>query len=470
MKRTVVALIASLCAFPSVAFSGWFDKKEQVALVPKLSDAQQINDDVYLKATASTANMAGMCNDNFLYALSRNVIGANGKTLVVLTYDAQSLLVVEYDQKNRGCKRDTSLERDLTSYILVSKLNKQHKLNLVYAADEEVKTLENALHFATPFVAAASPAGALVGLPVTQEVSSSFDGALARAVSPHDSQTIGFQLPDNNGRTKLTLYANIGSQPFRLVDLDFTVRRSLLDGKRYKDIMSVSLDGTAEIEKVILEHRSKDGIAFKAGDYDVIKNECRFLRGAYQSRLNTLDMQRLQEAYLLEYHRDMMTAKALQQCFDYEVANPHQELTFQLLADLITPTSEELDTFFLKLLTTGEYEKVLSPNAKINDRDTNLRVASVSDYIGLKGASAAACHTSIGYNQVGFIQSIGNQSYYLTVSVDRLYTKEEAGQGKLPVINNISISTSPDDDYKSIPGVTRCINDWSQSRKVASGW
>lgn len=470
MKRTVAAITVSLCIFPSVAFSGWFDKKEQVTLSSELSDTQQIEDETYVRTTTSTQNLIGMCNDNFLYALSRNVIGANGKTLVVLTYDSLPILKVEYNQKTRGCRKDFLIERDLTSYILFSKAENQHKFNLIYVADEEVKTLENALHFATPLITAASPAGALVGLPITKDIANSLDSALASAASPDDNQTVGFKLPGGQNQTKLTLYATIGSQNYRLMDLFLNTRKSLLDGKNQEAIMNLSLDGPSGVNEAILNYRSKNGIVFKAGDYGIISSECRFLRNSYQGKLNTLDMRRLQEAYILENHRDMITPKVLQQCLGYTVENPQRDLTFKLLADMITPTTPTLDTFFLKLLTTGEHEKVLSPTIKISDRNTNLRIANASDYIGLRDVSSAACHTSLSQNQVGFIQSIGNQPYYLTASVDRLYSKEEAGKGMLPAINNMSISTSLDEDYRSIPGVMRCINDWNQSRKIASDW
>lgn len=470
MKRTVAALTVSLCIFPSVAFSGWFDKKEQVTLLSELSDTQQIEDETYIKTTTSTQNLTGMCNDNFLYALSRNVIGANSKTLVVLTYDSLPLLKVEYNQKTRECRKEFLIEKDLTSYILFSKADKQHKFNLIYVADEEVKSLENALHYATPLIAAASPAGALVGLPITKEIANSLDNALARAASPDDNQTAGFKLPGGQNQTKLTLYATIGSHNYRLMDLFLNTRKSLFDGKNYKEIMNLSLDGPSGIKEAILNQRIKNGIVFKEGNYDIISSECGFLRNSYQGKLNTFDMQRLQEAYILENHRDMTTPKVLQRCLGYAIENPQQELTFKLLADMVTPTTPTLDTFFLKFLTTGEHEKVLSPSIKISDRNTNLRLSSASDYIALKDVSPAACHTSLSHNQVGFIQSIGNQPYYLTASVDRLYSKEEASQGSLPVINNLTINTSLDEDYRSIPGVMRCINDWNQSRKVTSYW
>ncbi|WGO91832.1 hypothetical protein QCD61_19240 [Pseudomonas viciae] len=470
MKRTVAALTVSLCIVPSTAFSGWLDKKEQVVLSPKLSIAQEISKDTYLKTTTSTQSLTGMCNDSFLHALSRNVIGANGKTLVVLTYDSIPLLKVEYNQKTRTCNREFLIESDLTSYILSSKAETQHKFNLIYAADEEVTTLENALYYAKPFITAASPAGALVGLPIAKDITNSLDSALAKAASPHANQTAGFVLPDSQNQTKLTLYATIGSQDFLLMDLYLNTRKSLLDGISHEDIMDLGLDGPLGVKDAILNQRSKNGAAFKAGDYDIISNECGFLRNSYQKKLNTLDMRRLQEAYILENHRDMVTPKVMQQCFGYTIENPQQYLTFKILADMLTPSTPILDTFFLKLLTTGEHEKILSPTIKISDRNTNLRIANVSDYIGLRDISSAACHTSLSQNQVGFIQSIGNQPYYLTASVDRLYSKEEAGQGKLPAINNISISTSLDEDYRSIPGVMRCINDWNQSRRIASSW
>ncbi|WP_152667550.1 hypothetical protein [Pseudomonas ogarae] len=470
MKRTVAALTVSLCIFPSAAFSGWFDKKEQVTLSPKLSDTQQISEDTYFKTITSTKSLNGMCSDSFLHALSRNVIGANSKTLIVLTYDSIPLLKVEYNQKTRNCKRDFIIEGDLTTYILSSKADKQHKFNLIYAADEEVKTLESALRIAKPFITAASPAGALVGLPITSEITSSIDSALANAASPHSNQTAEFRLPDNQNKTQLTLYATIGSQDYLLMDLYLNTRKSLLDGKNQEAIMNLSLDGLSGVNDAILNHRSKNGIAFKAGDYSIISSECSFLRSSYQGKLNTLDMRRLQEAYILENHKDMITPKVLQQCLGYAVDNPQRDLTFKLLADIITPPTPTLDTFFIKLLSTGEHEKILSPTIKISDRDTNLRIANVSDYIGLRDVSFAACHTSLSQNQVGFIQSIGNQPYYLTASVDRLYSKEEAGQGMLPLINNLSISASLDEDYRSIPGVMRCINDWNQSRKIASYW
>lgn len=470
MNRALAALTVGLCVLPSVAFSGWLDKKEQVVLTSKVSVKPSIDDDTYLKSIVITSKVDGLCKDTFIHAFSRNVIGANSKTLAVLTYDSIPILKMEYDEKSKNCRKTYIIEKDLTGYTLTSNTNRQHKFNLVYAYDTEVTTLSNILNFGTPLIAATSPAGILIASPITKQATEYFDKALTTASSTHDDHTADFQLPDQENQTKLTLTATIGLQPFVLMELYLEVKKSLLDAKNHQAVMNTKLDGPLTVQDALVSRRSKEEIIFKSGDYGLVKNECSYLKNSYQSTLNQLDLQRLQEAYLLNNHRGKIGLGTLEQCFGYPIKNPNSQLTFKILADEATPAPQSIDTHFVKLLTSGEHAKILTKNANFNNQDTELEISSIATYIKLKNKSTPLCHSYIGNRQVAFMQMIGSHPYYLTASIDQEYTIQQASKGKLSKINNISISKTPDQDYEGIGEVTQCINNWNQSRKVASGW
>lgn len=175
------------------------------------------------------------------------------------------------------------------------------------------------------------------------------------------------------------------------------------------------------------------------------------------------------EAYLLDQHRRHISKKTLEICLGYAVSDPDRDLTFKLIADELKAPVDIVDTYFVKYLNAAEYRQIAKPEVRINDVDSGLRVSKLSDYVQLRGSSPA-CHTAVAYNRVGFVQFFGDQPYYVTATVDKLYSKDETIRGSKPKLLSMSISRQLDSDYLSIPRVSQCISEWQQGSKGSDRW
>ncbi|MCU0120876.1 hypothetical protein N8H74_21655 [Pseudomonas sp. B2M1-30] len=470
MKKILAILVASFFLLPAVAFSGWFDKHEQLSLTTRLSDTSTIPDDAYLKIIIVGAKPAilEICKDSFAHAFARNVIGNNSNTLIVLTYDSVPILRLQYDEKTRTCTKAYILEKDLSGYTLSTDIARQHKFNIIYAHDAEVNNLSNTLKNGIPLLEMTTSVGPLMSSPITQQAITYFSNAFSNAGTTRSDYTGEFKLPNRENQTKLTLDATIGVQKFVLMELYIEVKKSLFEEKNYQSVMNSKLDNTASIQEILNARRTKEGINFKSGDYSIIKSECSYLKNSFQSKLNSMDLQRLQEAYLLNNHRDKkMGIGSLEQCFGYPIRKPNEQLTFKFLVDEVSSAAPDIDTHFLKFLTTGEHAKILTKDVNFHDQDTDLDISSMAKYLKLK-KSTPLCHSYIGYHQVAFMQIINNKNYFLTASINQEYSKLEASKGKLSKISNLSISRTPDPDYENIGEVAGCISNWSQIHQSVS--
>jgi hypothetical protein len=466
VKILAVSLMAVLMVVSKVSQGAWFSRSEVVQLEPYVSAPQKLDDTMYVKATGASSNVVGFCNDSFLRAISRKVVGVNNKTMLLLTYDNIPILSAKYEQDGRNCTKDYILSRDISGYSLLDGMNKEHKFNLTYAVDEKVTTLQNAVDTFKSVAAATNPIAAVMAKPVTREMAVVIDNAIASASSTVDSQTVTFRLPDDNdaNKSKMELYARIGDSKYYLIDISMLGKKSLFEDKSADRIMYTQLDGTSSIIAGLKDRRVKEGIAYSSGSFATIQNECASLRASYGQRLNSYDGRRLLEAYLLDQHRRHLSKKTLEMCLGYTVNDPDQELTFKLIADELRAPVDVVDTYFVKYLNAAEYKQVATPDIKINDVDTGLRISRFSDYIQLRGSSPA-CHTAIGYNRVGFVQAVGGQHYYVTATVDKLYSKDETVRGAKPRLLSMSISADVDSEYTSIPRVSQCVSEWRQSSK-----
>lgn len=471
MNILKVSLMAAMIVAPEISLGSWFSSSEVVQLEPYVSDPQDLNDTMYVKATGASSNVLGFCNDSFLRAIGRKVVGVNNKTMLLLTYDNIPILSAKYEQNGRNCTKDYILSRDITGYSLLDGMNKEHKFNLVYAVDEKVTTLQNAVDTFKSVAAAASPIAAVMAKPVTREMAAVIDNAIASASSTVDNQTVVFRLPDDNdaNKSKMTLSAKIGEIKYYLVDINMQGKKSLFEDKSADRIMYTQLDGASSIIAGLKDRRSKEGVVYSTGSFSTIQNECASLRNSYGQKLNSYDGRRLLEAYLLDQHRRHISKKTLEMCLGYAVNDPDKELTFKLIADELKAPVDVVDTYFVKYLNAAEYRQLAKPEVKVNDIDTGLRVSKLSDYVQLRGSSPA-CHTAIAYNRVGFVQFVGGQPYYLTVTVDKLYSKDETIRGSKPKLLGMSISTDLDSDYTSIPRVSQCVSEWRQGSKGGDRW
>lgn len=470
MKLSTTAMIVALTACPTISFAGWFSRSETVQLIPNLSIPQQLNDSMYVRATGTSPNLLGFCNDSFLNAIGRKVIGASNQTMLLLTYDGAPLLTAKYEQDGRNCKKEYILSSNLTGYLLLEKLNKEHKLILSYATNEKVISLQNAVDTFKYLSASTNVAAAIIAKPAAKELTSIIDNAIASSASTTDNQTITFLLPDNDGKSKISLSAQIGSERFYLGDIYLTKKNSLLEDKNADRIMNLQLDSNTTVISQLKERRTKEGINYTAGNFSTIQNECASLKLNYSEKLNSYDVQRLLEAYLLEQHRRFLSPRTLELCLGHSLRDPQRELTFKAIADELAPPTETVDTYFVKYLNPAEYDTLAPPNIKVNDIDTNLRVKTIADYVSLQNVTPPNCHTAVSSNRVGFVQTIGSQPYYITATVDKFYTKSEANNGLKPKITSMSISSNPDIDYTSIPKVTQCVSEWKQSLNSKGSW
>ncbi|MNO34944.1 hypothetical protein D3C76_249910 [compost metagenome] len=471
MRILKASLMVALVVVPKVSLGGWFSSSEVVQLEPYLSDPQSLNDTMYVKATGASSDVVGFCNDSFLRALGRNAVGVNNKTMLLLTYDNIPILSAKYEQNGRNCSKEYILSRDITGYSLLDGMNKEHKFNLVYAVDEKVTTLQSAVDTFKSVAAATNPIAAVMAKPIAREMAVIIDNAIASASSTVDNQTVTFRLPDDNdaNKSKMMLYARIGGIKYYLVDINMQSKKSLFEDKSADRIMYTQLDGASSIIAGLKDRRAKEGIAYSSGSFSTIENECGSLKASYGQRLNSYDGQRLLEAYLLDQHRRHISKRTLGMCLGFTVNDPDRELTFKLIADELRAPVEVVDTFFVRYLNAAEYKQVAKSDIKINDIDTGLRISKLSEYVQLR-ASSPACHTAMAYNRVGFIQAVGGQSYYVTVTVDKLYSKDETARGAKPKLLNMSISTQPDIEYTSIPRVSQCVSEWRQGSKGSDRW
>lgn len=471
MKILTVSLMAALMVVPKISLGAWFSSSEVVQLEPYVSDPQNLNDTMYVKATGASSDVVGFCNDSFLRAISRNAVGINNKTMLLLTYDNIPILSAKYEQKGRNCTKEYILGRDISGYSLLDGMNKEHKFNLVYAVDEKVTTLQNAVDTFKSVAAATNPIAAVMAKPVTKEMAVVIDTAIASASSTVDNQTVIFRLPDDNdaNKSKMTLSARIDGVKYYLVDINMQGKKSLFEDKGADRIMYTQLDGASSIIAGLKDRRAKEGIAYSSGSFSTIQNECASLKGTYGQKLNSYDGQRLLEAYLLDQHRRHISKRTLEMCLGFAVNEPDRELTFKLIADELKAPVDVVDTYFVKYLNAAEYKQITTSDIKVNDIDTGLRISKLSDYIQLR-ASSPTCHTAIAYNRVGFVQAVGGQPYYVTATVDRLYSKDETVRGAKPKLLSMSISAELDSEYTSIPRVSQCVSEWRQGSKGSDRW
>lgn len=470
MKLLTTAMIVALTVCPTISIASWFSRSETIQLTPSLSVPQLLNDSMYVRATGTSPNLLGFCNDSFLNAIGRKVIGASNQTMLLLTYDGAPLLTAKYEQDGRNCQKEYILSSNLTGYLLLEKFNKEHKLKLSYATNEKVISLQNAVDTFKYISASTNVAAAVIAKPATKELTSIVDNAIASSASTTDNQTITFLLPDNDGNSKISLSAQIGSEKYYLADIYLTKKNSLLEDKTADRIMNLQLDSNTPAISQLKERRTKEGINYTPGNFSTIQNECTNLKLNYSDKLNSYDMQRLLEAYLLEQHRRFLSPRTLELCLGHPLKDPQRELTFKAIADELAPPTETVDTYFVKYLNPAEYDALATPNIKVNDIDTNLRIKTMADYVSLQNVTPPNCHTAVSSNRVGFVQTVGSQPYYITATVDKFYTKPEANNGLKPKITSMSISSFLEMDYTSIPKVTQCVSEWKQSLNSKNSW
>lgn len=471
VKILAASMMVALIVVPKASLGAWFSSSEVVQLEPVLSDPQSLSDTMYVKAIGVSSDVVGFCNDSFLRAISRKVVGVNDNTMLLLTYDNIPILSAKYEQDGRKCTKDYILSRDLSGYSLLDGMNKEHKFNLVYAVDEKVKALQNAVDTFKSVAAATNPVAAVMAKPVTREMAVVIDTAIASASSTADNQTVTFRLPDDNdaNKSKMTLSARIGGVKYYLVDINMQGKKSLFEDKSADRIMYTQLDGASTIISGLKDRRSKEGVVYSPGSFSTIQNECASLRNSYGQKLNSYDTRRMLEAYLLDQHPKHISRRTLEMCLGYAVNDPDRDLTFKLTADELKPPVEVVDTHFVKYLNSAEYTLIAKPDIKVNDIDTGLRVNKLSDYIQLR-ASSPTCHTAIGYNRVGFVQTVGTQPYYVTATVDKLYSINETIRGAKPKLLSMSISTELDSEYTSISRVSQCVSEWRQGGRGNDRW
>lgn len=460
----------SLSACPSVSFAGWFSQSEAVQLIPSLSAPQKLNDTMYVKATGSSPDLLGFCNDSFLNAIGRKVIGASNQTMLLLTYDGAPLVTVKYEQDGRNCKKEYILSSNLTGYLLLENLDKEHKISFSYAKNEKVTSLQNAVDTFKYLNSSTNAIAAIIAKPLTKEMISVVDNAIASSASTTDLQIITFRLPDDDEKSKISLSAKIGSDKYYLADIYLTKKNSLLEDKSSDRIMNLQLDSNTTLINQLKERRTKENINYIAGNFSTIQNECNSLKSNYSTKLNSYDVQRLLEAYLLEQHGRFLSPRTLELCLGHPMKDPQRELTFKSIADELAPPTETVDTYFVKYLNNAEFDAIATPNTKVNDIDTNLRIKTIEDYVSLHDVTPPTCHTAVSSNRVGFVQTVGGQPYYMTATIDKFYTKTEASNGLKPKITSMSISSYPEADYTAIPKVIQCVSEWKQTLDNRGNW
>lgn len=273
MKILKVSLMVAAIVVPEVSLGSWFSSSEVVRLEPYVSDPQDLDDSMYVKATGASSDVLGFCNDGFLRAISRKVVGVNDKTMLLLTYDNIPILSAKYEQSGRNCTKDYILSRDITGYSLLDGMNKEHKFNLVYAVDEKVTSLQNAVETFKSVAAATSPITAVMAKPVAREMAVMIDNAIASASSTVDNQTVVFRLPDDNdaNKSKMTLSAKIGGIKYYLVDINMLSKKSLFGDKSADRIMYTQLDGASSIIAGLKDRRSKEGLIYSSGSFSIMQ-------------------------------------------------------------------------------------------------------------------------------------------------------------------------------------------------------
>lgn len=463
MKFSTSAIIMALSICPTISFAGLFSRSETVQLITSLGAPQQFDNSMYVRATGTSLDLLGFCNDSFLNALGRKVIGASNQTMLLLTYDGAPLLTVKYEQDGRNCKKEYILSSNLTGYLLFETLNTEHKVTLSYAKNEKVQSMQNAVETFKYLNSAPNTIASIIAKPLTKEMTAIIDNAIANSSSTTDIRIITFLLPDADDKSKISLSAKIGSEKYYLADIYLTKKNSLLEDKSPDRIMNLQLDNNSTVITQLKERRTKEGINYTAGNFATIQNECSSLKSNYSTKLNSTDMQRLLEAYLLEQHSRFLSPRTLELCLGHPIRDPQRQLTYKTIADELAPPTETVDTYFIKHLNSAEFDAIATPNTKINDIDTNLRVKTIADYMSLHNVTTPSCHTAVSSNRVGFVQSVGGQPYYMTATVDKFYTKSEASNGAKPKITSMSISTNLDTDYTTIPTVIQCVSEWKQT-------
>lgn len=468
MGRSLAAWSVMLWGLvPVITDAAPWDKKEAVNLDFKTSVEKKITDESYQKITIGTAAIKGFCEDSYMNSLARNLIGKNNKALLLLTVDKKPIMKMEYDDKKKECTKEELLEKDFSGFELSRNVDRAHRFDLLYSSANNAKLFE---HLVSVGAKLPNPTGQLLAQPIAAEVAPFLDEAFASAANSEFNHSITFQMPSNGKDTQVTLTGRVGEgreQP--LFNFYLTVVDDLFSSKGYASIMTSPLESKVRPQDALESRRAKEKQNFSEGDLALIKSECGYLKSLYQPLLNEKDMQRMLEAYLLNNHRDALTRASVEKCIGHAIDNPIEELSFKLLADeiLSTPNNEK-DTQFLSYLYDGQARKVLQKGATFYDKDGDLGFSDMASYVKLKGSTSALCHTYVAYNRPAFVQVINSRIYYGRATVDKEYTKAEAGRGMLSKVAHISLTKNVDAEYESIPGVRQCISGVRQSLGLAS--
>ncbi|WP_447801288.1 hypothetical protein [Pseudomonas kilonensis] len=440
--------------------------KEPIEIKLSFSEPKKIAGESYQVIAINSYAAQAFCEDSFKNSIARSLIGSSKTASLLVTMDKIPILNMSYNDKNGKCTLHEWRDKGLNGQLLSAPTKPDHQLNLIYASEEKIDSINNLISVAKTALGAEVN---LLSAPITEIAMPYLVQAYEQASKAGLDYTAEFEIPGaQTQESKAALQGTIGDKkPWDLLSFEIITKDSVLDRFGYGSLMSVIISGGKTPSQVINERRATEDGAFIAGNLATIKNECRLLGSTYRARLNQYDMQRLLEAYLLTSHREYLTQNIVESCLERPMTSPANQLTYKILADEIVKPLSKYDTFFLRNLYNGQAAKVLKPNVGFVDRSGELGVSTTTAYLALKNTSMPLCHTFLTYNEAAFVQLINSKPYYVSVTIDQPYTPAEVEKGKRSKVENIYISKIKDTLYEEKDGVSRCLNSELQKTGLA---
>lgn len=431
--------------------------KEPIEIKFTVSEPKVVTRENYQVIAINSYALQAFCEDSFMNSIARSLIGRSKKASLLITLDKIPVLNMSYDDKDGKCTMHEWRDKGLNGQLLAGLVKPDHQLNLIYVSEEKIDAINNLIDVAKTALGAEIN---LLSPPVTEIAMPYLVKAYEQATKAGLDYTAVFDIPGaKKQESKAVLQGGIaGKKSWDLLTFEIVTKDSVLDRFGYGPLMDVVISGGKTPNQVLNERRATEVGAYRTGNLATIENECKLLSNTFQRGLNQNDMQRLLEAYLLQNHRKYLTLNIVESCLERPVPSPVSQLTYKVLGDEIVKPLNKYDTFFLRNLYDGQSAKVLKPKAGFVDKSGELGVSTASEYIALKNTSMPLCHTFITYNEAAFVQVINSKPYYVTVTVDQLYTSAEAEKGKRSKVEHIYISKIKDTLYEEKDGVSRCLN------------
>lgn len=440
--------------------------KEPIEIKLSFSEPKKIAGESYQVIAINSYAAQAFCEDSFKNSIARSLIGSSKTASLLITLDKIPILNMSYNDKNGKCALHEWRNKGLNGQLLSATTKPDHQLNLIYASEEKIDSINNLISVAKTALGAEVN---LLSSPITEIAMPYLAQAYEQASKTGLDYTVEFEIPGVNAQeSKAVMRGAIGDKkPWDLLSFEIITKDSVLDRFGQGALMDVIISGGKTPNQVINERRATEGGAFIAGNLATIKSECRLLDSTYRGRLNQYDMQRLLEAYLLTSHQEYLTQNIVETCLAHQITSPTDQLTYKILADEIIQPLSEYDTFFLRNLYNGQAAKTLKSNAGFIDKSGELGVSSAIKYLALKNTSMPLCHTFLTYNEAAFVQLINSKPYYVSVTIDQPYTLAEVKKGKQSKVKNIYISKMKDTLYEEKDGVSKCLNSELQKTGLA---